>query len=286
MKVGNRVNKNGGNVASHFLTPNGRVIHSVTGPVSARVLIDEAKFAIALYAEAKTKTYHNRLKHIAITHQQASLSPVSNQDRKVHELLALNPLPRLQDVYQEIFERILGQRVSKAGPRLAQAAAKIELAKKTGRPMLFVLHEQGWAIPHLSPLTHQLLNEFVVIAIPLKEAPALSQLTGQPPYEGNRGSRRLFVVARSDCRQLRSVSGWDPHQFNAALADGWVDALQRKPPSVRTLVRAQRILRKIDANAADRIRELTIRVQEESRNARAASRAKLTKSVAATVSAS
>lgn len=240
--------------------------------------MDEARFAIELYSEAKSKTYHERLKHIATVHQQASLSPESNQDRKIHELFAFNPLPRLQDVYQEIFEKILGQRVSKAGPRLAQASVKIDLAKKTGRPILFVMHEHGWAMPNLTSVTSQLLNEFVVIAMPLKEAPALSQLTGQPPYEGDRSARPLFVVARSDCRQIRSVAGWSHDQLNSALADGWAEALQRKPPSIRTLVRAQRLLRKADPAAANRVRELTIRVQEESRAAREASRTKLTKS--------
>jgi hypothetical protein len=240
--------------------------------------MDEAKFAIDLFSEAKSKTYHERLKHIAIMHQQASLSPESNQDRKIHELFAFNPLPRLQDVYQEIFEKILGQRVSKAGPRLAQAAAKIELAKKTGRPILFVMHEQGWAMPNLTNTTSQLISEFVVIAMPLKEAPALSQLTGQPPYEGDRPARPLYVIARSDCGQLRSVAGWNQNQLNSALADGWADALERRPPNVRTLVRAQRLLRKADPKAAARVRELTIRVQEESRAAREASRTKLTNS--------
>jgi hypothetical protein len=204
----------------------------------------------------------------------------------VHELFTLNPLPRLQDVYAEIFEKILGQRVSKAGPRLAQAAAKIELAKKTGRPILFVMHEHGWAMPNLTSATSQLMDEFVVIAMPLKEAPALSQLTGQPPYEGEGPARPLYVITRSDCQQLHSVAGWHHNRLNSALARGWVDALQRNPPSVRSLVRAQRVLRKVDSNSADRVRELTIRVQEESRAARESSRTKLTKSELSTSSAS
>lgn len=248
--------------------------------------MDEARFAIDLYSQARSKTYHKRLKHIAVMHQQASLSPESKQDRKVHELFACKPLPRLQDVYQQIFEGILGQRVSKAGPRLALASARIELAKKTGRPILFVLHEQGWGTPNLNHMTTQLIDEYVVIAMPLKEAPALSQLTEQPPYEGDRPARPLFVVTRSDCRQLRSVAGWNHYQLNSALAEGWVDALHRNPPSIRKLVRAQRILRKVDSDAADRVRELTIRVQNESKAAREASRTKLTKSKTSTLSAS
>ena len=35
-------------------------------------------------------------------------------------------MPHLMTVYEEIFEDILGQRVSKAGPRLAQASIAIQ----------------------------------------------------------------------------------------------------------------------------------------------------------------
>ena len=120
--------------------------------------------------------------------------------------------------------------------------------------------------------TQQLINEYVVIVMPLREAPALSQLTDQPPFEASGSARPLFVVTRSDCHQLHSVSGWNEQQLTLALAQGWADALERKPPRVGTLVRAQRLLRKADPATADRVRELTIRVQEEARAARESAR--------------
>ena len=243
------------------------------------MLLDEAKFAIALDSQARSMTYRKRLKHVALTHQQATLTPASRQDRMVHELLMNRPLPRLQDVYQEIFEDILGQRVSRAGPRLALASKYIDLAKRTGRPILFVLHEQGWIQPSIDSVTSQLIENFVVIQMPLKEAPALSQLTKQPPYESAGRARPLLVVARSDCSQLQSVAGWNPGQLNLALASGWVEALERHPPShVRKLVRAQHLLKKVDEGFASRVRELTIQVQEEIRESRDSSRSGLTSS--------
>ena len=121
VKVGNQLKKNGGNVASHFLTADGRVIHSVTGPVSASVLLDEARWALAMHAEAVARPHSEQTQFVAWSHQQASWAPASPQDRRIHELLATRPLPALQSVYEEIFGKILGQRVSQAGPRLAQA---------------------------------------------------------------------------------------------------------------------------------------------------------------------
>jgi hypothetical protein len=69
---------------------------------------------------------------------------------------------------------------------------------------------------------------------------------------------------------LKSIAGWDDDRLAAGLAEGWVDALDRNPPSVGALVRAQRLLRKVDPTSADKARELTIRVQEEGRAARKA----------------
>jgi len=36
--------KQGGNVASYFCTPDGRVLHAVTGPVSGQKLLQEARW--------------------------------------------------------------------------------------------------------------------------------------------------------------------------------------------------------------------------------------------------
>lgn len=254
------------------------MIHSVTGPVSAKVLMAEAEWAIEMFKQAKSKPYDERFQYVASAHQQASWSPVNGQDRKVHELLMTRPLPHLQSVYKEIFENILGQRVSKAGPRLVQASIRLDYAKKTGRPILFVLHDRNaWSNYSLTPVTQSLANEYVVIVMPLRESPALSQLTGQPPFEARGSARPLFVVARSDCQQLTSVAGWYERELLAAMADGWADALERNPPNIGTLVRAQRLLRKANPESADRVRELTIRVQEEQRAAREAAKETLPK---------
>lgn len=272
--MGNQLTKNGGNVASHFLTADGRVIHSVTGPVSAEVLLDEARWAIETYAQADTKPLSEQTQFVAWSHQQASWTPASSRDRRVHELLATRPMPPLQSVYEEIFGKILGQRVSQAGPRLAQASVRLQYAEKTDRPILFVLHEGNhWSLPPMSPETRLLMGECVVIVMPLREAPALSQLTGQPPFEVSSAARPLMVVTHSDCKQLASISGWNQPQLATALARAWIDTMERDPPSLGALVRAQRLLRKVDSVSAGRAKELTIRVQQLEREAREAKKA-------------
>ncbi len=277
VSVGGKIQKNGGNVASHFLTPDGHVIHSVTGPVSAEVLLSEAHWALDMYGIATAKTSQSaRMNHIAWAHQQASWNPASGQDKRVHELLMNQPLPHLKLVYEEIFEDILGQKVSKAGPRLIQAKNRLAMAKHAGRPILFVLHEgTTWQPPTLDPTLQLLMEEYVVVIMPLKEGPALSQLTKQPPFEARGSARPLFVVANSDCVQLHAIAGVRQSELIAAMAEGWASALEANPPSsLKFLVRAQRVLRKVSPTAADRIRNLTIKVQEEARQKRAAEQAK------------
>jgi hypothetical protein len=106
--------------------------------------------------------------------------------------------------------------------------------------------------------------------MPLREAPALSQLTGQPPFEVSNGARPLIVVTHSDCKQIEAISGWHEQRLATALARVWIDSLEKNPPPLRGLVRAQRLLRKVDTASAVRAKELTIRVQQEAREAREA----------------
>src|SRR5205823_6407644 len=44
--------KQGGNVASYFCAPDGRVLHVVAGPVDAATLLREAKWVVALTEKA------------------------------------------------------------------------------------------------------------------------------------------------------------------------------------------------------------------------------------------
>lgn len=272
-------------MASHFLTPQGRLIHSVTGPVPPHELLEEANWALDMYREASLQPRTSQASFVSLAHQQAAMSTMRPRDRKVHEFLATYPLAPLPYAYQPIFEKILGERVSTSAPRLAQASLRLDFARKTSRPLLFVLHDgQNFASPNFDLTLQRLINEYVVIVMPIREAPALSQLTNQPPYVASGSARPLFVVAHWDCRQIASVSGLNTQLLMRTLASGWADALEQNPRSVGNLVRAQQLLRKADPDAAERVKTLTIRLREEAKSARESKRDDSAKLVARSAS--
>ena len=139
VNVNGRVKKNGGNVASYFLTPTGRVIHSVVGPVTAKKLLLEAKWATDAYAAVKNMPLKKQMQHMSQVHMLAAAYQTNgwnvqnwqqlieqqlwrrggSKDHRVHLLLGSKPLAPVAKVYEEVFHHILGQKVSKAAPNLA-----------------------------------------------------------------------------------------------------------------------------------------------------------------------
>jgi hypothetical protein len=141
----NGAQKQGGNVAAYFCTPDGRVLHAIAGPVNGMTLLQDARWANETYQLAQMgepnleqlqiffrKAHLERLRHEhgvpltenrlprpdAVTAQQHNELLLRNQqlglrnDGKVHLLLAVGPLPRLENVYRAVFERILNERIS------------------------------------------------------------------------------------------------------------------------------------------------------------------------------
>ena len=128
----NGAQKQGGNVASYFCTPDGRVLHSIAGPVNADVLLREARWVVetakmaqldGAKSEARLKLFWRkahaeRLKNehnLDLTHaSQKRRRPALNNPGRVHLLLATAPLPHLEQVYKLVFEKILNEKVSTA----------------------------------------------------------------------------------------------------------------------------------------------------------------------------
>jgi hypothetical protein len=136
--------KVGGNVASYFSTADGAVLHIVPGPVDGRTLLREARWAnetyqMSLLENQKTpaqlraffrKAHVDRLQnehHVRVPAEQLpqepALSPKTLGDLfernwhldnagKVHLLLAVAPLARIDQVYQGVFEHILNEKVT------------------------------------------------------------------------------------------------------------------------------------------------------------------------------
>jgi len=136
--------KQGGNVASYFCTPDGLVLHAIAGPVNEDLFLREARWTVETYNLAlldKNKTtvqlrtffqkahlerlrnehgvHANQLRmHLNTTSNAKTLGMLVDRhghlgnQGKVHLLLAMASLPRIESVYQVVFEKILNERVS------------------------------------------------------------------------------------------------------------------------------------------------------------------------------
>ena len=137
--------KQGGNVAGYFCTPDGSVLHILAGPVDADTMLREARWVIETHKlaelEARTnrtqlqalfrKAHAERLRHEHRHHAGAlsvsSANPSAgdlaallgqpearrlNRQGQVHLLPASAPLVRIDRIYALVFEQILNERIS------------------------------------------------------------------------------------------------------------------------------------------------------------------------------
>ena len=127
--------KQGGNVASYFCTPEGRVLHAIAGPVNAEGLLREARWIVetsklaaldgvkgetrlrAFWCKAHIDRLQNEhnvdLKYVRRGGRPVRESTLNKRGR-VHYLLATTALPKLEQVYKFVFETILNEKVSTA----------------------------------------------------------------------------------------------------------------------------------------------------------------------------
>jgi hypothetical protein len=136
--------KQGGNVASYFCTADGRVLHAVAGPVDGATLLKEARWVVENWKLAQLETKNaTQLKtffakahadRLAAEHnldlkkgwpgkrgytyltpttmyKQASFISLNSQGR-VHLILTMSPLVKIEQVYRVIFEKVLNEKIS------------------------------------------------------------------------------------------------------------------------------------------------------------------------------
>jgi hypothetical protein len=124
--------KQGGNVAGYFCTPDGRVLHAVAGPVGAAEFLREARWAVEMYKlallegrgnEARSKAFFRRVHALRLWREhkydiragaKRAHRPALAGQGQVHRILALHPLPGIEQVYKYIFEMALNEKVSTA----------------------------------------------------------------------------------------------------------------------------------------------------------------------------
>lgn len=268
--VNGTIVKQGGNVASYFCTPGGRVIHAVIGPVSADELLKEADWALAAWNKTKQlRGLEAKQQQISAAHQaelpsspRARYSPptaslhfpagawssvaarlTGTQPQKVHQLMAEKPLAPLEDVYAYVFEQILGERVSST-PNVELAEQGLQYAEDQNRPMLFILHDarenslfkEQWLAwlkskEHRNPVLVALMRQCVVITLPQREMPALSKRLKQEPFQLTTQGSPAFVVTDARGKQLASLTGLQSVDgLNLPLAKALVAEIKLAPP--------------------------------------------------------
>jgi hypothetical protein len=124
--------KQGGNVASYFCTPEGRVLHVIAGPVNSDVLLREARWVVetaklssldSVKSDVRRREFWRKAhgERLQQEHQvdfkrigRGSHRMTLNNPGRVHLMLATAPLPRLELIYKLVFEKILNEKISTA----------------------------------------------------------------------------------------------------------------------------------------------------------------------------
>ncbi len=261
--------KQGGNVASCFCTADGRVIHLVLGPVAADVLLDEAQWALDA-AKHVTADAQASARSIAELHQEARNHPSSRgrgQNNRVHDFLANHPLERWDSISGEIFTKLLNEKIEPIGTQVSDIAAAFESAKERALPILWILDDakaSGQSLEHWkrqvaedSETFGALAETYAVIALPFDEAPALSSKLKLRPFAAPDRGRPLFVVTRSNGKQLTAVTTWNkPSELSAAMLKGLIQEAKERPRSTDQLKSLANKLRALDPKLPREIKAL------------------------------
>lgn len=228
-KVDGKVQKNGGNVASYFLTPKGLVLNAVVGPAKADKLLSEAQFSERLFEQMSPAEQMSPLpagKALLLV-AQAHLAEASDS---VHKLLAENPLAPVQYVYEYVFEKLANQKVAQDRSAAMIAAKGFEKAQKEGRPVLLVLYKAKTEHAAYDAPTMELLGKLfnsvaarpakgcLVVPLPINELPALSNLVNVSAYDLAERTTPTMVLARPDGEQVAAIpSRAEPRDLAAQL---------------------------------------------------------------------
>jgi hypothetical protein len=214
-KVDGKVQKNGGNVASYFLIPRGRVIdwglvlNAVVGPVKADKLLSEAQLAQQLYEQMERPS----MNPIMLV-KQAHMAQGGDH---VHQYLAENPLAPIRNIYDHVFEKLANQKIAQDRSGAMTAAAALEKARKEAKPVLLVLFKGEKKNPTYDRTTADLFSHLgastaarpakncLVIPMPIDELPALSSLADVPAYDLAERTTPTMVLVRPNGEQIAGI---------------------------------------------------------------------------------
>jgi hypothetical protein len=276
-KVNGQVQKNGGNVVSYFLTPQGLVVNAVVGPVKADKLLSEAQWAVDTYQKACEMSG----KYVPARAQFIAQAHLSQSGDRTHRLLAENPLVPLPMIQKEVFEKLAGQKASEDRSLIGMAAAGFEKSEQKGLPVLLVLAKAQpkpgeWdaetarllAALNTKP-TAQPLRSCVLVLLPIDELPALTNLVNLVDLELAERHAPTMVLTKSDGTQIAAISPqtdprdvarqlWDAlNQSRLAKAETLIEAGKpREATTLLKLVKSCPQAGSLKQQAADRLAEL------------------------------
>lgn len=227
-KVNGQVQKNGGNVVSYFLTPQGNVINAVVGPVNADKLLMEAEWAVNTWQQARERSNKNAFAQA----QVIALAHAAVPGDRTHQLLAENPLVPLPLIQKQVFEKLAGQKASQDRSHMELAAAGFQRAQEKGLPVLLVLTKAQPKPGEWDTATGRLLaglnsrptslavRSCVLVLLPIDELPALTNLVNLPDLELAERTTPTMVLTKGDGTQLAALSTHgDPRDIARQLWD-------------------------------------------------------------------
>jgi hypothetical protein len=200
------VQKNGGNVAGYFCTPEGFVLNAVVGPVSAQKLLFEAQWAVRVADQLHggKQAWRQDAQLVAAAHE-------AQAGDRVHALLAAMPLEPLPKVQAAVFTGLGNEKITENRYDVLSAAAGLEKANKDGLPIVFVFYAGSNAANNAAldklaqPPARGAARSCVVVSLPINQLAALSTLTHLPAYELAERTMPTMVLADSQGRELTPI---------------------------------------------------------------------------------
>jgi hypothetical protein len=115
LKRRGRVTKQGGNVVGYVCTSSGEVIHAIPEVPSPQRYVEELEWALSLADTLARIPPDDRAGRVARAHRRSQRGG-GGLRADVHTYFASKPYPRIRDVEQELFARLLNEQWSPSKP--------------------------------------------------------------------------------------------------------------------------------------------------------------------------
>ena len=216
--------KVGGNVASFFCSPQGRVVHGVTGPVSQGKLLTEASWAVNTYEPIRRSPRVWPL--MSREHRQAAeetgnrgMHALQGNTYEIHYYLGQNASVRVEDFSREVFQQLLFEPVDGDATPLLFADRQIQEYERLGLPYVVAVYNAhdpsgNWLATVVTSqfaggrqIWQELPETLYLVAIEAQEFEAARERHNWAEQELPGMGRVRFLFFNEDGRFVESVLG-------------------------------------------------------------------------------